>query len=127
MRARIGMMAAATLLLAGCAELEALERQQAERQRAEDQATCAGYGFQFGTDNFARCMMQLDQDRERQAYIERRDAEEQQRREQWKAENAYRRNGQCDDARYNTSNGGRAAAGADEYDCKVLGLGDGRK
>lgn len=37
----------------------------------------------------------------------------------------YAGNGQCDDARYRTSNGGRAEAGSDEWDCRRFG--DGRK
>lgn len=37
----------------------------------------------------------------------------------------YANNGQCDDPRYRTSNGGRAEAGSDERDCRRYG--DGRK
>ena len=37
----------------------------------------------------------------------------------------YAGNGQCDDARYRTSNGGRAKSGTDERDCRRFG--DGRK
>ncbi len=37
----------------------------------------------------------------------------------------YAGNGRCDDARYRTSNGGRAEAGTDERDCRRFG--DGRK
>ncbi|CAO3431906.1 hypothetical protein [Azospirillum endophyticum] len=37
----------------------------------------------------------------------------------------YAGNGQCDDARYRTSNGGRAESGTDEWDCRRFG--DGRK
>lgn len=37
----------------------------------------------------------------------------------------YAGNGQCDDSRYRTSNGGRAEAGTDEWDCRRFG--DGRK
>lgn len=36
---------------------------------------------------------------------------------------AYARNGQCDDPSYNTSNGGNAARGTDEYDCRRYGSG----
>jgi hypothetical protein len=36
---------------------------------------------------------------------------------------AYRGNGRCDDPRYETSNGGRARAGTDEYDCSRHGDG----
>lgn len=35
----------------------------------------------------------------------------------------YSRNGRCDDARYNTSNGGRAETGTDEWDCSRYGDG----
>ncbi|MBP2230682.1 hypothetical protein J2847_003987 [Azospirillum agricola] len=35
----------------------------------------------------------------------------------------YARNGRCDDPRYNTSNGGRAEAGTDDYDCSRYGDG----
>lgn len=35
----------------------------------------------------------------------------------------YARNGRCDDPRYNTSNGGRAAPGTDEWDCSRHGDG----
>lgn len=35
----------------------------------------------------------------------------------------YANNGQCDDPRYNTSNGGRAEAGTDDYDCSRYGNG----
>ena len=35
----------------------------------------------------------------------------------------YARNGRCDDSRYNTSNGGRAEAGSDDYDCSRYGDG----
>lgn len=37
----------------------------------------------------------------------------------------YAGNGRCDDPRYRTSNGGRAPAGSDEWDCRRFG--DGRK
>lgn len=35
----------------------------------------------------------------------------------------YARNGRCDDPRYNTSNGGRAEVGTDDYDCSRYGDG----
>jgi len=35
----------------------------------------------------------------------------------------YAYNGQCDDAAYNTSNGGNAARGTDEFDCSRYGDG----
>lgn len=37
------------------------------RQVAADQAKCAGYGYQSGTDKFANCMMKLDSRRQDQA------------------------------------------------------------
>jgi len=37
--------------------------------------------------------------------------------------NPYSGNGRCDDPRYETSNGGRAAPGTDEYDCSRHGNG----
>lgn len=39
--------------------------------------------------------------------------------------NRYAGNGQCDDSRYRTSNGGHAESGTDEWDCRRFG--DGRK
>ncbi len=40
-----------------------------------------------------------------------------------KAESSYARNGRCDDPRYNTSHGGNADPGTDEYDCSRYGGG----
>jgi hypothetical protein len=37
--------------------------------------------------------------------------------------NPYRDNGRCDDARYESSNGGRARPGTDEFDCSRYGNG----
>lgn len=37
------------------------------KQHASDQAKCAGYGYQQGTDQFADCMMKLDTRRQDQA------------------------------------------------------------
>ncbi|WP_377809196.1 hypothetical protein ABNQ38_15515 [Azospirillum sp. A29] len=36
---------------------------------------------------------------------------------------SYARNGRCDDPRYNTSNGGHAESGTDDYDCSRYGNG----
>jgi hypothetical protein len=36
---------------------------------------------------------------------------------------AYRNNGRCDDPRYETSHGGRARPGSDDYDCSRFGNG----
>lgn len=39
------------------------------------------------------------------------------------SDSRYARNGRCDDPRYNTSNGGHAEAGTDDYDCSRYGEG----
>jgi len=39
------------------------------------------------------------------------------------SDSRYARNGRCDDPRYNTSNGGNAEAGTDDYDCSRYGEG----
>lgn len=39
------------------------------------------------------------------------------------SDSPYARNGRCDDPRYNTSNGGHAEAGTDDYDCSRYGNG----
>jgi hypothetical protein len=39
------------------------------------------------------------------------------------SDSPYARNGRCDDPRYNTSNGGRAEVGSDDYDCSRYGDG----
>jgi len=53
-----------------------------EEIAATDRRTCVGYGFAEGTDAFANCMMQADQNRQRAAANRERQwqAEEQQRR-----------------------------------------------
>jgi len=43
----------------------------------------------------------------------------------YRSDRRYANNGQCDDPRYRTSNGGRAERGSDERDCRRYG--DGRK
>lgn len=48
-----------TCLLAGCAA-----GLTPEQRRAADQQTCAGYGFQPGSESFANCMMQTAQRRQ---------------------------------------------------------------
>ena len=53
------------LITTGCASvIEAFEKER-ERNRANYQAklqsTCDGYGFQRGTTDYSRCMMQVDQ------------------------------------------------------------------
>ena len=45
--------------------------------------------------------------------------------ERARQQRSYANNGRCDDARYRTSNGGRAEPGTDERDCRRYG--DGRK
>jgi hypothetical protein len=44
-----------TLALGGCVSPEQI--------RANEQATCAGYGFEPGSTDFAQCMMTVDQER----------------------------------------------------------------
>jgi len=39
------------------------------------------------------------------------------------SDSPYARNGRCDDPRYNTSHGGRAEPGTDDYDCSRYGDG----
>ncbi len=39
------------------------------------------------------------------------------------SDHSYAGNGRCDDPRYHTSNGGRAAPGTDERDCRRYGQG----
>lgn len=45
----------------GCATVDPAQ------QRAADQAQCAGYGYQPGTDAFANCMMKIDTRRQDRA------------------------------------------------------------
>lgn len=40
-----------------------------------------------------------------------------------RSDQPYARNGRCDDPAYNTSNGGRAERGSDDYDCSRYGNG----
>lgn len=46
------VLAAATVMLAGC--------KTAEQLAQEDAAKCASYGFQIGSDGYAGCRMRLD-------------------------------------------------------------------
>lgn len=43
------------IALAGC--------KSAAEQKADDRKTCEGYGYKPGSDDFARCMMTIDQNR----------------------------------------------------------------
>ncbi|MBE1162580.1 hypothetical protein [Dyella acidiphila] len=52
------------LVFAATAGCETVSPQQ---QHAADQAKCAGYGYQPGTDQFAHCMMKVDTRREDRA------------------------------------------------------------
>lgn len=58
---RLGAIVGLALLAVGLAACVS-----PEEQRATDQQTCAGYGFQPGTDAFAHCMMKTAQQREAQ-------------------------------------------------------------
>jgi len=57
---------------------------------AADKRTCAGYGFAEGTDAFANCMMQADQNRQKAAASRER---------QWQAEEQQRQQHQNETAR----------------------------
>ena len=61
--------------LTGCAELEALERQEQAAARANQlsamREACASYGWASGTPEFANCMQQMDA-QEAAAYEQRR-------------------------------------------------------
>jgi len=50
---RIALAAALALLASGCAA----------QIREHEVTTCAGYGFQAGTESFANCLMTVDQAR----------------------------------------------------------------
>lgn len=68
------VLAVSAAVLTACASPEEIA--------ATDRRTCAGYGFAQGTDAFANCMMEADQNRKRnQAEQRQRWAEEEQRRE----------------------------------------------
>lgn len=76
-RKRYLLIALAPLAIAGCVS--------AEDQRAMDQDKCASYGYQQGTNRFADCMMERDQqrsdDRERMLDdLERQDQQASRRR-----------------------------------------------
>ncbi len=118
------------VLLAGCVTGEELARRQAEqrqRQLDEDRQTCMAYGIHPSQSAFAGCMFQLDRDRKDRAQQEEMERQAREAEERRQEAHELARNGQCDDPRYRTSNGGRAERGTDEYECRVLGLGDGRK
>jgi len=53
---KIVLLVGAAVLLAGC------QTTSPEVRLANQNATCAGYGFKPGTDAFANCMMQMDRD-----------------------------------------------------------------
>ncbi|KKB77317.1 hypothetical protein VW29_18305 [Devosia limi DSM 17137] len=53
---KIILLVGAAVLLAGC------QTTSPEERLANQNATCAGYGFKPGTDGFANCMMQMDRD-----------------------------------------------------------------
>lgn len=70
-----------------------------------------GYGYGYGAPVYRRMPRQY------YSYIDRSDR----RYARWGS--PYANNGRCDDARYETSNGGRAAPGTDERDCRRFGHG----
>ena len=53
-----------------------------EEQRAMDQQSCAGFGFQPGTDAFANCMMQTSQQRAAQNAADQRAWQQRQAQQQ---------------------------------------------
>jgi hypothetical protein len=55
------MIVAVAVLLAGCSSMSPQGRAELA---ALDESTCTGYGFKRGTDNYAICMMRLDQSRD---------------------------------------------------------------
>jgi hypothetical protein len=77
----MGILAA---LLSGCGPTP-------EEQRAMDTQACTGYGFKPGTDTFAHCMMETDQQRKAEAAANQRAWQDQQA--------AMRRQQQADQAR----------------------------
>ncbi|HYE01178.1 MAG TPA: hypothetical protein VEH84_17470 [Alphaproteobacteria bacterium] len=106
-------------LLAGCVDPELLMRQQ----RAADHAACVDYGFRPGTDAYANCRMQVDQRREERSFQEDLARQAESAEQQRRLARSLRGNGQCDDGRYRTSNGGRAEPFGDEEDCRRYGDG----
>ena len=66
MLSRLTVLAAATLLLAGC--------QTAEEMRASDENRCVSYGFRPNTDAFAECLQRIDLDRRAELRQASRDA-----------------------------------------------------
>jgi hypothetical protein len=66
------------VLLAACGPTPEQQAAMAAAQHADDQNKCAGYGFQPGTDAFARCMMSTATQREAQQAADRRQAAAQQ-------------------------------------------------
>lgn len=59
------VLAAATVLLAGCQTITPQER------RAADERQCSGYGFKRGTNAFATCLQRIDlnRDADRRAFL----------------------------------------------------------
>jgi len=54
---RVAIACSALIALAGC------DTMSPEQARVQEDQSCADYGFKPGTDEFAKCMMQLDQTR----------------------------------------------------------------
>ena len=78
------------VMLGGCASLEEMNAQAAAQQRAADQAQCAGYGYQPGTDKFADCMLATSHHRDVQNAIAQQQAAQKQRQQdrQWEMDKA---------------------------------------
>jgi len=56
---KLSAVLVATLVLAGCGSAPSQSRAEV------DQGRCAGYGYQPGTDAFAKCLMTIDVAREK--------------------------------------------------------------
>jgi hypothetical protein len=71
-------LATSAALLASCAPSPEEQAAAAAAQHSADQNKCYGYGFQPGTDAFARCMMSTATQRDAQQAADRRSAAAQQ-------------------------------------------------
>jgi hypothetical protein len=87
MRGLGGMVGLAVIaaLLSGCGPTAA-------EQRAMDEQKCHSFGFQFGTDAFATCLMNITQHREAEAAADRRAWQAQQAEAARKAQEAAQQN-----------------------------------
>ncbi len=80
----IAVAGISAMLLSGCGLTPEEQAAMDAAQRAADQQKCAGFGFAYGTESFAHCMMGLAGQREAQAAADRRAAafRDQQRQQQ---------------------------------------------